>query len=93
MLEILTLHWHTFRFLDSQLAFVEGLLLTNACIHKMKLTPFYSIMTQDAALSFIGKHRDLTGSDVYQDLPDHLKDEALEAIVWQGSVQEGILPT
>ncbi|RUS77159.1 hypothetical protein EGW08_015082 [Elysia chlorotica] len=38
----------------------------------------------DAALSFIGKHRDLTSSDVYQELPDHLKDEILEAIVWQG---------
>lgn len=39
---------------------------------------------KDAALSYIGKHRELTVSDVYQELPDHLKDEVLEAIVWQG---------
>ncbi|GFO38386.1 kelch repeat and BTB domain-containing protein 4 [Plakobranchus ocellatus] len=39
---------------------------------------------KDAALSFISKHRDLTGSEVYQELPDHLKDEVLEAIVWHG---------
>ncbi|KAK3802051.1 hypothetical protein RRG08_064644 [Elysia crispata] len=64
--------------LKSHLNEINALYLLNLADH------LNSRGLKDAALSFIGKHRDLTGSDVYQELPDHLKDEVLEAIVWQG---------
>ncbi|XP_059139140.1 LOW QUALITY PROTEIN: uncharacterized protein LOC131927488 [Physella acuta] len=39
---------------------------------------------RDSALNYVVEHQDITFSEVYDELPDHLKDEVQDAIVWQG---------
>ncbi|CAL1539140.1 unnamed protein product [Lymnaea stagnalis] len=43
---------------------------------------------RDSALNYVLEHQDLTFSDIYDDLPDHLKDEVQDAIVWHGSLSD-----
>ena len=39
---------------------------------------------QDSALSYIVEHQDLQDSEMFDELPGHLKDEVQDAIAWQG---------